>query len=60
MLVFYLKNSNNFRCKNSWYCMTDDVDKSFFDVLAQLKEIDPDAYDKILKELESKNDEKEI
>ena len=52
MLVFYLKNSNNFRCKNSWYCMTDDVDKSFFDVLAQLKEIDPEAYDKILKELE--------
>ena len=39
--------------------MTDDVDKSFFDVLAQLKEIDPEAYDKILKELESKNDEKE-
>ena len=39
--------------------MTDDVDKSFFDVLAQLKEIDPEEYDKILKELESKNDEKE-
>ena len=39
--------------------MTDDVDKSFFDVLAQLKEIDPEAYDKILIELESKNDEKE-
>ena len=39
--------------------MTDDVDKSFFDVLAQLKEIDPESYDKILKELESKNDEKE-
>ena len=40
--------------------MTDDVDKSFFDVLTQLKEIDPEVYDKILKELESKNDEKEI
>ena len=39
--------------------MTDDVDKSFFDVLAQLKEIDPETYDKILKALESKNDEKE-
>ena len=36
--------------------MTDDVDKSFFDVLSQLKEIDPEAYDKVLKELESKND----
>ena len=39
--------------------MTDDVDKSFFHVLAQLKEIDSEAYDEILKELESKNDEKE-
>jgi len=37
--------------------MTDDVDKSFFDILSQLKEIDPEAYDKVLKELESKNDE---
>lgn len=36
--------------------MTDDVDKSFFDILAQLKEIDPEAYDKVLKTLESKND----
>ena len=51
MLVFYLKNSNNFRCKNSWYYMTDDVDKSFFDVLAQLKEIDPKTYHKVLKQL---------
>ena len=40
--------------------MTDDVDKSFFDVLVQLKEIDPEVYYKILKELESKNDEEEI
>ena len=39
--------------------MTDDVDKSFFDVLTQLKEIDPEAYEKILQELELKNDEKE-
>ena len=38
--------------------MTDDVDKIFFDVLTQLKEIDPEAYEKILQELESKNDEK--
>ena len=59
MLVFYLKNSNNFRCKNSWYCMTDDVDKSFHDVLAQLKEIDPDAYYKVLKELGYQDNEKE-
>ena len=40
--------------------MSDDVDKSLVDVLAQLKEIDPEAYDKVLKELESKNDETEI
>ena len=31
--------------------MTDDVDKSFFDVIVQLKEIDPDVYYKVLKEL---------
>ena len=31
--------------------MTDDVDKSFFDVIVQLKEIDPEAYYKILEEL---------
>ena len=30
--------------------MTEDVDKSFFDVIVQLKEIDPDAYYKVLKE----------
>ena len=39
--------------------MTDDVDKSFFDVLAQLKEIDPDAYYKVLKELGYDDNEKE-
>ena len=39
--------------------MTDDVDKSFFDLLAQLKEIDSEAYYKVLKELESQYDEKE-
>jgi len=39
--------------------MTEDVDKSFFDILSQLKEIDPEAYDKVLKELESKNDEED-
>jgi len=27
--------------------MTEDVDKSFFDVIVQLKEIDPEAYYKI-------------
>ena len=31
--------------------MTEDVDKSFFDVIVQLKEIDSEAYYKILKEL---------
>jgi len=31
--------------------MTDDVEKSFFDVIVKLKEIDPDAYYKVLKEL---------
>ena len=31
--------------------MTEDIDKSFFDVIVQLKEIDPDVYYKILKEL---------
>jgi hypothetical protein len=31
--------------------MTEDVDKSFFDVIVQLKEIDPEAYYKILEEL---------
>ena len=31
--------------------MTEDVDKSFFDVIVQLKEIDPDVYYKVLEEL---------
>ena len=31
--------------------MTEDVDKSFFDVIVQLKEIDPESYYKILTEL---------
>ena len=31
--------------------MTEDVEKSFFDIIVQLKEIDPDAYYKVLKEL---------
>ena len=38
--------------------MTEDVDKSFFDVIVQLKEIDPEAYHKVLKEL-GYNDEQE-
>ena len=33
--------------------------KVFLIVLAQLKEIDPEAYYKVLKELESQYDEKE-
>ena len=31
--------------------MTDDVEKSFFDVITQLKEIDSNAYYRVLKEL---------
>ena len=31
--------------------MTEDVEKSFFDVIVQLKEIHPDVYYKVLKEL---------
>ena len=38
--------------------MTEDIDKSFFDVIVQLKEIDPDVYYKVLKEL-AYNDEQE-
>jgi hypothetical protein len=38
--------------------MTEDVDKIFFDVIVQLKEIDPDVYYKVLKEL-GYNDEQE-
>ena len=39
--------------------MVDDVEKSFFDVIIQLKEIDPDAYYKVLKELGYEDNEKE-
>jgi hypothetical protein len=38
--------------------MTEDVEKSFFDVIVQLKEIDPEAYHKVLKELGYGIDEK--
>ena len=38
--------------------MTEDVDKSFFDVIVHLKEIDPNVYYKVLKEL-GYNDEQE-
>ena len=31
--------------------MTENIGKSFFDVLVQLKEIDPETYHKVLKEL---------
>ena len=31
--------------------MTEDVDKAFFDVIVELKEIDPEVYYKILEEL---------
>ena len=39
--------------------MTEDVDKTFFDVIVQLKEIDPEAYYKILKELGFDNNDQE-
>ena len=39
--------------------MTDDVEKNFFDVIVQLKEIDSDAYYKVLKELGYEDNEKE-
>ena len=39
--------------------MTDDVEKNFFDVIVQLKEIDFDAYYKVLKELGYEDNEKE-
>ena len=39
--------------------MTENVDKIFFDVIAQLKEIDSEAYYKILKELGYSNDNQE-
>ena len=41
--------------------MTEDVDKAFFDVLVELKEIDPEAYYKILEKLgyDSVDDEKQ-
>ena len=40
--------------------MTKDVDKAFFDVIVELKEIDPEAYYKILEKLgyDSGDDEK--
>ena len=39
--------------------MTEDVEKRFFDVIVQLKEIDPEAYSKVLEELGYENDDKE-
>ena len=39
--------------------MTDDVEKRFFDVIVQLKEIDPEAYSKVLKELGYENDDED-
>ena len=40
--------------------MIDDFEKNFFDVIVQLKEIDPDAYYKVLKKLGYEDNEKEI
>ena len=39
--------------------MTEDVEKRFFDVIVQLKEIDPEAYSKVFEELGYENDDKE-
>ena len=39
---------------HDWWCW-----KNFFDVIVQLKEIDPDAYYKVLKELGYEDNEKE-
>ena len=39
--------------------MTDDVEKNFFDVIVQLKEIDLDANYKVLKELGYEDNEKD-
>ena len=39
--------------------MTEDVEKRFFDVIVQLKEIDPEDYSKVLEELGYENDDKE-
>ena len=39
--------------------MTDDVEKRFFDVIVQLKEIDPESYSKVLKELGYENDDED-
>ena len=39
--------------------MTEDVEKRFFDVIVQLKEIDPEAYSKVLEELGYEYDDKE-
>ena len=39
--------------------MTEDVEKRFFDVIVQLKEIDPESYSKVFEELGYENDDKE-
>jgi len=31
--------------------MTEDFEKRFFDIIVQLKDIDPESYSKVLKEL---------
>jgi len=39
--------------------MPDDVEKSFFDIIVQLKEIDPDGYHKVLETLGYDRDDQE-
>jgi|TARA_B100001105_G_scaffold52851_1_gene39984 hypothetical protein len=40
--------------------MPEDVEKSFFDIIVQLKEIDPDGYYKVLETLGYNQDDQEI
>ena len=39
--------------------MPDDVEKSFFDIIVQLKELDPDGYYKVLETLGYDQDDQE-
>ena len=40
--------------------MSEDVEKSFFDIIVQLKEIDPDGYYKVLETMGYDKDDSEI
>lgn len=54
LLLFWVILGNIVIILGTWQIkklMTEDVDKAFFDVIVGLKEIDPEAYYKILEEL---------